>query len=492
VSPIKPTIIPRSKHAISRKWISHNAVRVLYKLKEHGYFAYLVGGSVRDLLLGREPKDFDIATDATPGEIKKAFHNCRLIGRRFRLAHVHFHDEIIEVATFRSMVSDEPEAVDAAPVAEQLPLQLTEQHAQESVASPGAEGQAPSTPATPTKAPVRPKPPRMLKTEGGMILRDNVFGTPEEDALRRDFTVNALFYSIADFSVIDYVGGMQDLERGLIRIIGDPLVRFTEDPVRMVRAVRFAALLGFEIEEKTYSAMLELKDQVALASPSRMYEEVLKLFLLGEGEKTYQLLRKTGLFNVIFPRLNEWVDRESGGFPRIWVGKALEWVDGCVQAGRQVPPHMLFALMFGQLIEEKAVELEKQGVPALDALSRAVTEIMLEQTQRVQIPRKIGLSMRDIFWDQHRFEKREGKYPRYFLRRPGFADAFEYLRFTSETTGEKKELRFWWKEFIKEHPLAPGEEKEIQESAKRKAKPTRRRRRRGGKPRTETPKPKTL
>ena len=492
VSPIKPTIIPRSKHAISRKWISHNAVRVLYTLKEHGYFAYLVGGSVRDLLLGREPKDFDIATDATPGEIKKAFRNCRLIGRRFRLAHVHFHDEIIEVATFRSMVSDEPEAVDAAPVAEQLPPQPTEQHAQEAVASPGVEGQADSTPATPTKALVRPKPPRMLKTEGGMILRDNVFGTPEEDALRRDFTVNALFYSIADFSVIDYVGGMQDLERGLIRIIGDPLVRFTEDPVRMIRAVRFAALLGFEIEEKTYSAMLELKDQVALASPSRMYEEVRKLFLLGEGEKTYQLLRKTGLFNVIFPRLNEWVDRESGGFPRIWIGKALEWVDGCVQAGRQVQPHMLFALMFGQLIEETAVELGKQGVPALDALSRAVTEIMLEQTQRVQIPRKIGLSMRDIFWDQHRFEKREGKYPRYFLRRPGFGDAFEYLRFASETTGEKKELRVWWKEFIKEHPLAPGEEKEIQESAKRKAKPTRRRRRRGGKPRTETPKPKTL
>jgi poly(A) polymerase len=491
VSPIKPTTIPRSKHAISRKWISHNAVRVLYKLKEHGYFAYLVGGSVRDLLLGREPKDFDIATNATPGEIKKAFRNCRLIGRRFRLAHVHFHDEIIEVATFRSMVSDEPEAVDAAPVAEQPPPEPTEQHAQETIASPGVEGQAPSTPGTRTKAPVRPKPPRMLKTEGGMILRDNVFGTPEEDALRRDFTVNALFYSIADFSVIDYVGGMQDLERGLIRIIGDPLVRFTEDPVRMVRAVRFAALLGFEIEEKTYGAMLELRDHVALASPSRMYEEVLKLFLLGEGEKTYQLLRKTGLFNVIFPRLNEWVDRESGGFPHIWIGKAFEWVDGCVQAGRQVPPHMLFALMFGQLIEETAVELGKQGVPALDALSRAVTEIMLEQTQRVQIPRKVGLSMRDIYWEQHRFEKREGKYPRYFLRRPGFADAFEYLRFTSEATGEKKELRVWWKEFIKEHPLAPGEEKEIQESAKRKAVPTRRRRRRGGKPRTEAPKPKT-
>ena len=489
MSPLKPTIIPRSRHAISRAWISHNAVRVLYKLKEHGYFAYLVGGSVRDLLLGREPKDFDIATNATPGEVKKIFRNCRLIGRRFRLAHVHFHDEIIEVATFRSMVSDEPVAINAAPVAEQLPPEPAEQPAQEAVASPGAEGVAHSTPGMRAKAPIRPKPPRMLKTEGGMILRDNVFGTPKEDALRRDFTVNALFYNIADFSVIDYVGGMQDLERGLIRIIGDPLVRFTEDPVRMIRAVRFAALLGFEIEEKTYHAMLELKGQVALASPSRMYEEVLKLFLLGEGEKTYQLLRRTGLFDVIFPRLNEWVDTESDGFPHIWIGKALEWVDGYVQAGRQVPPHMLFALMFGQLVEGKAAELQKQGMPALDAVTSAVTEIMLEQAKRVQIPKKVGLSMRDMYWDQQRFERREGKYPRYFLRRPGFADAFEYLRFTSETTGEKKELRDWWKKFIKEHPLSKDEKKEIQISAEKKARPKRRRRRRDGKPRTEAPKP---
>ena len=500
VSPIKPTIIPRSKHAISRDWISRNAVRVLYKLKENGYFAYLVGGGVRDLLLGREPKDFDVATNATPGEIKKAFRNCRLIGRRFRLAHIHFHDEIIEVATFRSMVSDEPVEGDTALPPEQpqvtqssvseqsednIPISVLSS-ASSVVKDPGVE-----TPGTQTKVLIRPKPPRMLKTEGGMILRDNVFGTPEEDALRRDFTVNALFYNIADFSVIDYVGGMQDLERGLIRIIGDPLVRFTEDPVRMVRAVRFAALLGFEIEEKTYRAMLELKDQVALASPSRMYEEVLKLFLLGEGEKTYQLLRKTGLFGVIFPRLNEWVDMESDGFPHVWIGKAFEWVDVCVQSGRQVPPHILFALMFGQMIEVKAVELRKQGVPALDAMTRAVTKIMLEQTQRVQIPRKIGMSMRDMYWDQQRFEKREGKYPRYFVRRPGFADAFEYLRFTSETTGEKQDIRAWWKKFIKEHPLSKDEKKEIQISAENKARPKRRRRRRGGKPRTEAPKPKT-
>lgn len=498
VSPIKPTIIPRSRHAISRKWISPNAVRVLYKLKERGYFAYLVGGGVRDLLLGREPKDFDIATNASPGEIKKVFRNCRLIGRRFRLAHIHFPNEIIEVATFRSMVSDEPETAEAATLPEQPPaMQSSESGQREAVipeslfssASSAVKNPGVATPEARTAAPVKLRPPRMLKTEGGMILRDNVFGTPEEDALRRDFTVNALFYNIADFAVIDYVGGMEDLEQGLMRIIGDPLVRFTEDPVRMVRAIRFAALLGFEIEENTYRAMVELKDQVALASPARMYEEVLKLFLLGEGEKTYQLLRKTGLFGVIFPRLNDWVDRETDGFPHIWLGKALEWVDACVQAGRKVEPHILFGLMYGQCIEEKAAELRKQGVLALDAMTRAVTELMLEQAQRVQIPRKVGLPMRDMYWNQQRFEKREGKYPRYFLRRPGFADAFEYLRFTSETTGDKKELRAWWKEFIKAHPLAPGEEKEIQKSAEKKARPKRRRRRRGEQRSPAAPKP---
>ncbi len=456
-------------------------MRVLYRLKERGHFAYLVGGGVRDLLLGREPKDFDIATDATPGEIKKIFRNCRLIGRRFRLAHIHFHDEIIEVATFRSNITEEaepdaqPEADAASKPASEAPSILSESLT-ETTNDPSTQ----SPPEAAPGEPVKPRPPRMLKTEDGMILRDNVFGTPEQDALRRDFTVNALFYNIADFSVIDYVGGMDDLRRGLIRIIGDPVVRFTEDPVRMVRAVRFAAMLGFDIEPETYRALLDLKDRVALASPARMYEEVQKLFLLGEGEKIYQLLRKTGLFGVIFPSLNEWVDKESDGFPHTWIGKALEWVDACVQAGRQVPPHILFGLLFGQYIDERAAVHRRAGEHALEALNKAVAEVFSEQAQRVQVPKKVGLAMRDIYWNQQRFAKREGKYPRYFLRRPGFADAFEYLRFTSEVTGERLELRAWWKEFIKSHPLAPGEEKEVKKTAEHRARPKRRRRRRSG------------
>ncbi len=475
---IQPVIIPRSEHSLSRKWISPNALRVLYRLKDKGHHAYLVGGGVRDLLLGREPKDFDIATNARPHEVKKVFRNCRLIGRRFRLAHIHFPNEIIEVATFRALISEEPE-IEAGPGSAEQPLVPGMQ--------PQAESVAPDVLAPrPTE---KPRSPRLLKTEDGMILRDNIFGTPEEDALRRDFTVNALFYNIVDFSVIDYVGGIKDLRSGLIRVIGDPVVRFIEDPVRMVRAVRFAAMLGFEIEENTYHAILELKDRVALASPSRMYEEVLKLFLLGEGEKTYQLLRRTGLFGVLFPRLNEWVDTESDGFPHIWIGKALEWVDACVQAGRQVPPHILFSLMFGQYIEEKAAELRKAGASALDAVIRALAEFLAEEAQRVMVPKKVGYPMRDIYWNQYRFEKTAGRHPLYFLRRPGFTDAFEYLRFTSEVTGEKKELRVWWKGFIKNHPLSPDEEKKIERSREKRTKPTKRRRSEKGKPEARKPKP---
>ena len=461
MSPLQPTIISRPEHCISRKWISPNAIRVLYRLKDAGKYAYLVGGGVRDLLLGREPKDFDIVTDATPGEIKKLFRNCRLIGRRFRLAHIHFHNEIIEVATFRSNSTGEPD--------EEATVEFK---AATLVALPNSE---PGT--TGVSALKRSKPPLMLKTVGGMILRDNVFGSPEEDARRRDFTVNALFYNIADFSVIDYVGGMQDLRNGFIRIIGDPRVRFTEDPVRMVRAIRFAAGLGFEIEGNTYHAMLELKEKVALASSARMYEEVLKLFMLGEGEKTYQMLRKIGLFGVIFPSLNDWVDTESDDFPHIWIGKALGRVDTLVQSGKQVPPHILFALLFGQYVEEKATELRKTGIPALDSITRTVAEVLAEQTQRVQIPKKIALAMRDIYWNQSRFEKREGKTPRYFLRRSVFGDAYEYLCFSSEATGEKKEIIEWWKEFIETNrpvPVATGYEKK---SCKLSARPLYKKRR---------------
>lgn len=225
-------IITRQEHGISRKLMSPNALRILYRLKDNGYVAYLVGGCVRDLLLGREPKDFDVVTNATPGEVKRMFRNCRLVGRRFRLAHLHFHEELIEVATFRSQAADEPKP------------EVEEKRGREN----------------------RQRHPQMLMNDDGMILRDNVYGTPEEDALRRDFTVNALAYDIADFSIIDFAGGLADLNAGIIRTIGDPAVRFQEDPVRMLRAVRFAAKLGFTMEEETRKALVSAAGTIVSAS----------------------------------------------------------------------------------------------------------------------------------------------------------------------------------------------------------------------------------
>jgi len=281
----KPRIIARADHNISRQLVSYNALRVLYRLRDSGYTANLVGGCVRDLLLGREPKDFDIATDATPTELKKLFRNCRLVGRRFRLAHIHFRDEIIEVATFRASAGE------------------SEQDENEEIPEAGeADGRAGGD-------------EEIVKSGDGMLLRDNLFGSPEEDAWRRDFTVNALSYNIADYSIVDYVGGVDDLNLGIIRTIGDPQVRFAEDPVRMLRAVRFSAQLGFAIEDDCHRAIVGMAERICQASPPRLFDELMKMFLSGEGEQCYQLLRHFGLFAALFPFLDEWLSGKRTGFP---------------------------------------------------------------------------------------------------------------------------------------------------------------------------------
>jgi len=253
---ITPTIIPRSDHGISRRDISDAALKVLYKLDREGYRACLVGGGVRDLLLGRKPKDFDVATDATPDEVRALFRNCRLIGRRFRLAHVHFGREIIEVATFRAMVADSP---------------------------------------------------KTELNEDGRLLRDNTFGSIEEDALRRDFTVNALYYDIHDFSVIDYAGGMEDIRRRQLRLIGDPETRYKEDPVRMMRALRFSAKLDFEIDPAASEAIHDWGHLLADIPPARLYDEILKMFHSGHALRAYELLREYHLLQYLFPSLDRYL-----------------------------------------------------------------------------------------------------------------------------------------------------------------------------------------
>ena len=434
-------IIPRADHPVSRRNLSDNAVRVLYRLRDNGFLAFLVGGCIRDLLLGREPKDFDIATNATPSQVKKLFRNCRLVGRRFRLAHLHFRDEIIEVATFRaaSTVEEDPE---------------------ELVAGTG-------------------RPPRIVKDDGGMILRDNLFGAPDEDARRRDFTVNALCYNIADFSLIDYVGGIDDLNRGIIRTIGDPVVRFVEDPVRMLRAIRFAALLGFDIEPDNWRSLVELSHHCANASPPRLYEEMLKLFLSGEGERCYQLLRQSGIFAALFPAVNSWLETETEGFPHVRFGRALEVIDARTSAGALLSLPLLLALLFGEYLEEQAASLRKGGASPLVALDTAVARFVEDLTPTVQIPHKVALGMRGILACRHRFADTPGRRPLSFISRPGFGEALLYLELSAEITDEGKNLHTWWVRYLIGNPPPPAsacEEHPEPGSPQRKRRNRRRRR----------------
>jgi poly(A) polymerase len=439
--------ITRQEHGISRNVMSPNALRVLYRLKDNGFVAYLVGGCVRDLLLGREPKDFDVVTNATPGEVKRLFRNCRLVGRRFRLAHLHFKEELIEVATFRSQAPDEPEP-------EVVETRRGEQ---------------------------RQRHPRMLKDDEGMILRDNVFGTPEEDARRRDFTVNALAYDSADFSIIDFTGGLADLNAGIIRTIGDPAVRFLEDPVRMLRAVRFAALLGFTMEDETRKALVAAADTIVRSSPPRLYEEMLKILLSGEGAKCCDLLRQTGLFAALFPAFSAWLNAESDGYPHTRFGEMLACVDARIQQGGKISQPLLLALLFGEYLNEKTESLRAKGMPWQQSVDAATAEFMGEVCPFVQITNRVGLALREIIALQTRLRQIPGRRPQAFVARKDFSDIIEYCRITR---GDRKDVARqleWWLAQAEqnEHEPLPALNKR---SEKGEAPPSKKRRRRRRKP----------
>jgi poly(A) polymerase len=422
---IQPVTIPRAEHNISRANISENALKVLYRLKNAGYEAYLVGGGVRDLLLGREPKDFDVATSARPEQVEEQFRNCRLIGRRFRLAHVRFGDEIIEVATFRA-----------------------------------------------SGAPDNSEEALLAHGETGRILRDNIYGSVAEDAERRDFSVNALYYDIRDFSVQDFVGGLPDLKDGVLRLIGDPKLRYREDPVRMLRAVRFAVKLGFKLHPATEAPIVRLGPLLADIPPARMFEEILKLFMYGFGEQAFEALRHHGLFAQLFPRTEAALAVEEQGFPQTFIAKALANTDSRVQQDLPVTPAFLFAALLWEPVRRMARELEAQGVHPSDALRRASDEIVSEQVQRVALPRRFSTPMTEIFQMQPRFGQRNGKRPQRLLTHPRFRAAYDFLVLRAQAGEAEQELADWWTELQAGNPDAP----QPSSSAPRR----RRRRRRGG------------
>ncbi len=437
VRAMQPQILPRKEHRISRKHINQNVLRTLYRLRDKGFIAYLIGGCVRDLLLDRTPKDFDIATNATPNQIKRLFRNCRLVGRRFRLAHLHFSDGILEVSTFRA----------SAPSGE------------EETEEPGLEN----------------RPPRHLKDSDGMVLRDNVFGTPEEDALRRDFTINALAYSIEDFSVIDYSTGLSDLREGLIRPIGDPYERFTEDPVRMLRAVRFAATHGFTIEESTWEVIRRLSFTISRASPARLYEEMLKLFLMGSSRPVFDLLETSGLLAALFPLLGQWLSGSSDH--RAALAANLEGLDRLFQSGTAPSPALFFAALFGPSLEEGALEHQRDGIPRQQSLDAVCTAFLQELRNIVSVPARIGAQMRTILAVQTALHRRPPRRPAIMAGRAGFADALAYLRLTAEWKRENQAALKWWEAYLSGVPAKMEAEPSPEEAPVKRRRKKRRRHR---------------
>lgn len=438
-------IIPRSDHNVSRSDISDNALKVLYRLHQSGYQAYLVGGCVRDLLLDRHPKDFDVVTDAHPEEIKRIFDNCRLIGRRFRLAHILFGRDVVEVATFRGPLQESD-----------LPHEL-----------------------------------RHL-AESGRIMRDNVYGTLEEDVWRRDFTMNALYYNIADFTVVDHVGALDDIRRGVIRLIGDPDTRYREDPVRMLRAVRFAAKLDFDIDAGTAAPIYMLGALLQDIPPARLFDETLKMFHGGCAAQTFHLLRQFGLFRYLFPVAGRCLEDGPYPFSLKFIEEALKSTDARIIAGKPVTPAFLFAtFLWLPLLKELKYEADG-NFPGVMDVQKAASAVLQEQGHVIAIPRRYAMVVRDIWVLQPRLQRYAGKRTLLLLQHPRFRAAYDFLCLRAEAGENVQEQVQWWTEIQAQDPA--GQRRMIdavpkahkKTGAKAGARGRRRRRSRKAPPRTRT------
>jgi poly(A) polymerase len=406
-------------------------LKVLYRLKEAGYQAYLVGGAVRDLLLGLRPKDFDVATDALPEDVRRLFRNCRLIGRRFRLAHVHFGSEIIEVATFRAA---------AAPEREDIP-----EDAADGASDVGTEGEAGAD-----IGPVRAEFTQAGDSEHrafdttGRILRDNIYGSIEEDVWRRDFAANGLYYNIADLSIWDFVDGVSDVKARRLKLIGDPETRYREDPVRMLRAVRFAAKLGFTIEAETEAPIRRLGYLLDGVPPARLFDEVLKLFLSGFGARSFELLQQYGLFEHLFPLSAAAFELPPYAYALDMLERGLKNTDARVVADKPVTPTFLFAILLWSAVLRELNERAAGPAPDLALLMQACDAVLKAQQTRVSIPRRFAVPMRELLMLQPRFNRRSGVKALSLLQHPRFRAAYDFLLLRVEAGVADVELAEWW------------------------------------------------
>jgi poly(A) polymerase len=456
-------VIPRSEHSISRAQISPNALKVLYRLKEAGFQAFLVGGAVRDLLLGFKPKDFDVATNALPDDVRRIFRNCRLIGRRFRLAHVHFGQEIIEVATFRAAAA--PEREDAEDLE--------------------TDGEGVSVVDVPAAAPFDSEH-RAFDTTG-RILRDNIYGTIEEDVWRRDFAANGLYYNIDDFSIWDFVDGVSDVRARRLKLIGDPETRYREDPVRMLRAVRFAAKLDFSIEDSTEQPIRRLAYLLDGVPPARLFDECLKLFLSGFGQKSFRLLQQYGLFEHLFPMSAAAFKLPPYAYAQEMLEAGLANTDARIAADKAVTPTFLFAVLLWSAVLRELNEQSAGPAPDLAQLMQACDKVLRAQQSRVAIPRRFAVPMRELLMLQPRFNRRSGVKSLSLLQHPRFRAAYDFLLLRAQVGVADPELAKWWTDvqllpqdervaLVQARPAeAPVQEGDMAAPARR-----RRRRRRGG------------
>jgi poly(A) polymerase len=388
----EPVILGPAEHGIDPKLVSSNAVRVTQTLQEAGFQAFVVGGAVRDLLLGVKPKDFDIATDATPEEVKRLFRRAFIIGRRFQIVHVMFGQELLEVTTFRGNGSN--------------------------------------------NAP---------KDEHGRVLRDNNFGPQHEDAARRDFTINAMYYDPATQSVLDYHGGIEDIRAKTLRIIGQPEARYREDPVRMLRVVRFAAKLQFSIEPDTRAPIPVMAPLIDNVPTARVFDEMLKLLMSGYAMACLNELRAAGLHHGLLPLLDVVLEQPIG---MKFVTLALESTDNRVKAGKGVSPGFLFASLLWHQVLEKWNAYRAAGESPIPALHLAADDVLEAQTENLALQRRITSDMRDIWAMQPRFERRTGKSPYKLLENPRFRAGYDFLLLRCESGELEAELGDWWTAFV--------------------------------------------
>lgn len=397
----KPKIVPYSQHKLSRSMISKNVLKVLQQLSNAGYRAYLVGGCIRDILLGLTPKDFDVVTNAHPGEVRKLFKNCRLIGRRFRLAHVYFNRQIIEVSTFR---------------ASHLDTSNGEDH-----------------------------------EEDGRIIRDNVYGTIDDDVWRRDFTVNALYYNFADDCIVDYVDGLGDIKKQQLRLIGRAEDRYREDPVRMLRAARFSAKLGFPVDTLSKKPIPALAPLLKNVPKARLFDEFLKLFMSGYAIKAYQCLCEHNLFSILFPQTEPFL-KQTAEFDNVLLMEAFRNTDERLANGLSVTPGFLLAALLWWPFREMFQSLCHEDLTKTEAAHLAADNAFSRQSVVISIPRRFTHMAREIWLLQQQLENIQIKKPLKLLTHRRFRAAFDFLLLRARSDPHLKKIVDWWTALQEKHP----------------------------------------